>query len=169
MKENNSTSEYSEKEIPGILILGIGNFLLGDEGIGVHMIHFLEKMNLPSNVSLLDGGTGGFHLLSHLENFSHIILIDATMDEKPEGSIEVLNPSFASDFPPSLSSHEIGLRDLIETLYLLNKNPNIILIAVSIKNFQPMSVELSEPIHKIQKKVASQIVTIVQDINRNYS
>ena len=60
------TQKANSNQIPGILILGIGNFLLGDEGIGVHMIQFLEKIKLSANVSLLDGGTGGFHLLSYL-------------------------------------------------------------------------------------------------------
>lgn len=156
-------------EIPGILVLGIGNFLLGDEGIGVHMIHFLEKMKLPENVSLLDGGTGGFHLLSHLENFKHIILIDATLDEKPEGSIELLTPVFATDFPPSLSAHEIGLKDLIETMYLLDKKPTIKLIAITIKQLQPMSVELSDSIKEVREKVADLVINTVREINQQNS
>jgi len=169
MKKNNFKSRSNKKKVPDILILGIGNFLLGDEGIGVHMVHFFEKMKLPGNVTLLDGGTGGFHLLSHLECYHHIILIDATIDEKPEGSIEVTTPTFASDFPPSLSAHEIGLKDLIETLYLLNKNPSITLLTVSIKNIQPMSVELSARIRRIQKKVADRTIQIIREINGNYS
>ena len=48
---------------PAILILGIGNHLLGDEGVGVHAIRCLEKEAFPSSVRLVDGGTGGFHLL----------------------------------------------------------------------------------------------------------
>jgi len=50
------------KQSDNILILGIGNLLLGDEGVGVHCIKELEKTNLPEKVQLLDGGTGGFHL-----------------------------------------------------------------------------------------------------------
>ncbi len=49
---------------PSILILGIGNLLMGDEGIGVRSVEALAKNTLPPNVHLLDGGTGGFHLLS---------------------------------------------------------------------------------------------------------
>jgi len=165
MKKDNSRLDHKEEQIPGILVLGIGNFLLGDEGIGVHMIQYLEKKELPANVTLLDGGTGGFHLLSHLEKFPHIILIDATIDEKPVGSIEVLKPVFASDFPASLSAHEIGLKDLIETLYLLDKQPDITLVAISVKDIQPMSVELSGPVEQIKEDAARIILGIIDRIS----
>ena len=51
---------------PRLLVLGIGNLLMGDEGVGVHAIRALEKERLPAGVEMLDGGTGGFHLLSCL-------------------------------------------------------------------------------------------------------
>ncbi|MDX1702229.1 MAG: hydrogenase maturation protease, partial [Melioribacteraceae bacterium] len=98
-----------------ILVLGIGNILMGDEGVGVQVIKELENETLPENIDIVDGGTGGFHLLSYFWDYPQIIMIDATMDGKPEGSISVIKPKFASDFPTALTAHDIGLRDLIET------------------------------------------------------
>ena len=66
-----------------ILVLGIGNVLMGDEGIGVHAINYLEKHTFPSNVRLLDGGTGGFHLLEYLQDYKKIIMIDTAIVYKP--------------------------------------------------------------------------------------
>ncbi|GBD87199.1 hydrogenase 2 maturation protease [bacterium BMS3Abin03] len=129
-----------------ILILGIGNVLMGDEGVGVHSIKELEKESFPENVSLLDGGTGGFHLLEYLQSYPKIIMIDATMDSKPAGTISVIKPKFASDFPKSLSAHDIGLRDLIESTAVLGDLPEMYLITVTIDNIQSMQIELSEKI-----------------------
>ena len=62
-----------------ILILGLGNVLMGDEGIGVRAIEYLKDKSIPANVELLDGGTGGFHLLSLFEDYPMMIMIDATI------------------------------------------------------------------------------------------
>ena len=119
-----------------ILVLGIGNLLMGDEGIGVHAVHRLEREPLPKNVDLLDGGTGGFNLLESFGSYRKIIMIDATMDGQPAGTVKTLRPRFASDFPKALSAHDIGLKDLVETAALLEHKPDITLITISIQTLQ---------------------------------
>jgi hydrogenase maturation protease len=128
---------------PPILVLGIGNYLLGDEGAGVHAIRALEQEPVLPGVILLDGGTGGFHLLSYLQDYTTVVLIDATMDGAPPGTVRVLRPKFASDFPRALSAHDIGLRDLIESAILTGKLPDIHLVTVSIGELNEMRTELS--------------------------
>ena len=83
------------------LILGIGNILLQDEGIGVHAVQEMEKMEWPGHIHLLDGGTGGFHILSLLQEYSNIIMIDASLDKNPIGTINPIEPKFSKDFPKS--------------------------------------------------------------------
>ena len=128
------------------LILGVGNLLLGDEGIGVLAAQRLAKTDLAGLADIVDGGTGGFQLLSYLQEYARIILIDAAADGKPPGEITVLQPRFASDFPRSLSAHDIGLRDLFETAALLGELPRIELITVSIEMPQSMGLEISDPV-----------------------
>jgi hydrogenase maturation protease len=128
------------------LILGVGNLLLGDEGIGVLAAERLAKTDLAGLADIVDGGTGGFHLLSYLQEYARIILIDAAADGKPPGTITVLQPRFASDFPRSLSAHDIGLRDLFETAALLGELPRIELITISIEMTQSMGLEISDPV-----------------------
>lgn len=149
---------------PSILVLGIGNYLLGDEGVGVHAIRGLQAEILPADVRLLDGGTGGFHLLAHLQEHRSVILIDATMDGKPAGTVTVLAPRFASDFPPSLSAHDIGLRDLIESAMLLGHLPPIQLIAVSIDRIQPMSTDLSPAVEHALPGVCREVRHVLAEI-----
>ncbi len=145
------------------LILGIGNYLMGDEGIGVHAIEALSKEQFPENVRLVDGGTGGFHLLSFFHEYDPLIIIDATMDDQPVGTVRVIQPRFASDFPRTLSAHDIGLRDLIETAILTAPLPKIYLIVVSIHEIRSMVTDLSFEIEQTIPK----IVQIVKEILGN--
>jgi hydrogenase maturation protease len=124
------------------LILGIGNLLLNDEGVGIHVVSALEEEGF-SGADLMDGGTGGFHLLGHLQSYSHLIIVDASLDEFPPGNVRVLNPKYAKDFPHQLSAHEIGLKDLLDAMFLLGNTPDIHLVAISIKDFQEIGMELT--------------------------
>jgi hydrogenase maturation protease len=144
-----------------ILILGIGNYLMGDEGVGVHAIRHLEQYPFPAHVHLLDGGTGGFHLISYLESYPFIIMIDATMDGNPPGTLRIIKPRFATDFPRSLTAHDIGLRDLVESMALLGRFPLITLITVSIQEIQSMSTELSSPLHESLPRIADTVFEIL--------
>ncbi len=126
-----------------ILVLGIGNLLMGDEGVGVHAVRRLQGQALPPAVDVIDGGTGGFHLLSLLQDYPLVVMIDATMDGKPPGTVAVIEPRYASDFPRSLSAHDIGLRDLVESAALLGPLPKIHLVTVSIPGLNGLSLDLS--------------------------
>lgn len=101
-----------------ILILGVGNLVLKDEGIGIHVINRLEKEELPLGVDLLDGGTGGIFLIGTLQQYKHLILIDATLDSRPAGTIRHLKPKYSHDYPLLLSAHEIGLKEMIDAMIL---------------------------------------------------
>jgi len=65
------------------LVLGLGNVIMGDEGVGVHVVRALTQRSRPPGVECLDGGTGGFILLEPLQLADRIILIDATDDGQP--------------------------------------------------------------------------------------
>jgi hydrogenase maturation protease len=125
------------------LILGIGNILMGDEGVGVQVIRYLEKLVLPVKVDLLDGGTGGFHLLEYFYNYKKVILVDATIDGSPVGTIKMLKPKYSSDYPTTLTAHDIGLKDLLDALYLQNRQPEIILFTISICKLDRVTLEIS--------------------------
>lgn len=144
------------------LVLGIGNYLMGDEGIGVHVASRLEKNKLlPEGVSVLDGGTGGFHLLEYFEQYDHIILIDATLDNHAVGTIRRIKPRFAKDFPPAMSTHDIGLKDLVSALQILGKMPEIDLFVVSIETIQQQGIELTPQIEAVVPKVIDEILTLL--------
>jgi hydrogenase maturation protease len=130
-----------------ILVLGIGNILLNDEGAGIHVITRLEKEGYKG-ADLMDGGTGGFHLLGFIQSYKYVIIIDASLDNFPAGEVRVLHPKYAKDFPNQLSAHEIGLKDLLDASFLLGNLPEIHLIAISIKDFQEMGVGLTPEVEQ---------------------
>jgi hydrogenase maturation protease len=154
---------------PEILVLGIGNYLLGDEGVGIHAVRRLEKESWPSHVQLVDGGTGGFHLLSFFSDYDTVIMIDAAMDEQAPGTVRALEPRFASDFPRALSAHDIGLRDLIESAALLGPLPKIYLITVSIAQPQSMITDLSPAIAASLPQVVQRVKSLVRSIGQGAS
>ena len=139
------------------LVLGIGNLLMGDEGVGVHALRAFEHGAWPDHVTLVDGGTGGFTLLEYLSDYPRIVMIDATMDGAPAGTVSVLRPRYATDFPRSLTAHDIGLRDLIESAALLGPLPDITLVTVSIEEIRSMVTDLSAPVAGAIPEVRRQV------------
>ncbi|MCU0394398.1 MAG: hydrogenase maturation protease [Chitinophagaceae bacterium] len=156
-------NDYREEK-PSILLLGIGNYLMGDEGLGVHLARTMEHHDLPPCVEVVDGGTGGFHLLEYFERFDHVIMIDAALDEQPVGTITLRRPRFAADFPRAMSTHDIGMRDLVNALQLLDRMPDLWLITVSIESLQQQGIELTPEIAAmlpgLQKKTSQLIESL---------
>jgi hydrogenase maturation protease len=128
------------------LVLGVGNLLLGDEGVGVAAIRRLETAGLGEAAELVDGGTGGFNLLGYFRDHARVILIDAAADGNTPGTVTRIRPRFASDYPTSLTAHDIGLKDLIESAALLGDLPRVDLITISISGPGELTMELSQPV-----------------------
>lgn len=145
------------------LVLGIGNVLMGDEGVGVHAIEYLQRESWPADVELVDGGTGGFHLLDYLSAKEPLVMIDATFDGKPVGTVTTLRPKYASDFPRALSAHDIGLRDLVEAAQLTGALPDVHLITVSIGIIRPMEMVLSPMVEAALPAVALAVRAALAD------
>ena len=136
---NNSEATNQKKT----LVLGLGNVLMGDEGIGVHVVRALEKHTLPAGVECLDGGTGGFVLLEPLQSADRIILIDAAADGNSLGTVTRTTPRFSRDYPPTLTAHDIGVKDLLDVFYIQGGGPDVVLYAITIDPKQPISMKLS--------------------------
>jgi len=136
-------SSQETKNRVNTLILGLGNVLMGDEGIGVHVVRALEQHTLPSGVECLDGGTGGFTLLEPLQSAGRIILVDAAADGNPPGTVTRTTPRFSRDYPPTLTAHDIGVKDLLDVFYIQGGGPEVTLYAITIDPHQPIRMSLS--------------------------
>lgn len=143
---------------PHVLMLGIGNVLIGDEGVGVHVVRELSQMQLPEGVQCLDGGTGSFLLLDPMQQAERVILIDATVDGKPAGTVTRFSPKFSSDYPKTLTAHDIGLKDLLDAAYLTGGALPVTLFAVSVDPLQAMGMELSPSIAERVPEIACLVI-----------
>ena len=134
---------------------------MGDEGVGVEVVNRLARLDLPPGVECLDGGTGGFTLLEPLQRAGRVILVDATADGAEPGTLKRLRPRFARDYPPTLTAHDVGLKDLLDAAYLLGEPPDVTLFAVSIRFPQPMRCglgdELSRQVPAVERAVLDEL------------
>jgi hydrogenase maturation protease len=144
---------------PTTLILGVGNLLLSDEGVGVHVIQRLqERYSLPENVQVLDGGTLGLDLLYYLEGVENLLLVDAVETGKAPGTLLRLEgeevPAFLSI---KISPHQIGVPDMLFAAKLKDLYPQrIVLWGVQPENLD-IGLELS-PV------IAAQVEPLVENV-----
>jgi len=134
---------------------------MNDEGVGIHVVSRLEKEGF-TGADLMDGGTGGFHLLGFIQSYKTIIVVDASLDDFPAGHVRVIHPKYAKDFPKQLSAHEIGLKDLIDSAILLGNMPTLHLVAISVKDFQDMGMELSAEVEQAIPEAIACIKQLVE-------
>ena len=148
-----------------LLIMGVGNYLMGDEGVGVHAAQKLLSSGLPEYVDVVDGGTGGFHLLEYFEKYNRVILVDATLDGQKAGTIRLIKPKYAADFPKSMSTHDIGLRDMVNSLQLLEKIPEMYLFVVSIEFIQQQGVEMTDEVEAAMPELLNQVTELAMKLS----
>jgi hydrogenase maturation protease len=146
-----------------ILVLGIGNLLLSDEGVGIHAIRELQKLPPVKNVEILDGGTGGFELIVNFTGMDKIIIIDAFKADLPAGTVvqsRAEDLRFAEE--DKLSVHQNGLQELIFHAKNLDPPPEIILYGIVIKNCQLFSTELTS---EVRAGLPALISMILKEVN----
>lgn len=146
------------KDIPAanrpILVLGVGNILLGDEGIGVRVIETMVAKSLPENMELLDGGTAAVDLMSVLEGREKVIIIDAVKGGGEPGALYRFTPDDVEDLENIHTSlHQVGLLEvLLQMKYLGSMPPAIIIIGVEPEGLD-WSLELSPRVKEVIPRV----------------
>jgi len=131
-----------------ILVLGLGNILLQDEGVGVRVIERLQTDYIfPDDVLVLDGGTLGLDLLAYIEDYSRIVIVDAVKAGKEPGTlVRLVNAEIPAFLGPKVSPHQVGLQDLLALAKLRGHFPDeVILWGVQADIFEP-GLELNPPI-----------------------
>jgi hydrogenase maturation protease len=144
-----------------ILILGIGNMLLRDEGVGVHVAQRLQSIDLPEEVELMDGGVLGLDLLEHLEGREKIIIVDAVQGGKAPGTIYRLRrKNMGKENRPLLSLHDIDLSHVLEVADLMGQHLDPVIIGIEPKDLS-VGLELSP---EIEVKIPDIIKLVMEEI-----
>ncbi len=155
---------------PDVLVLGVGNVLLRDEGLGVHAIRRLtERYILPEGVTVIDGGTSGLDLLDLIAGRDHLIIVDAVAhDGPPETMIRMVDGEIPAFLQTKISPHQLGLSDLLAVLQLTGDAP----ARITLFGLQPvdmgLGLELSAPlsarVDALVEAVASELSALEFDI-----
>jgi hydrogenase maturation protease len=147
------------------LILGIGNTLLSDEGVGIHMLGYLGQ-NFPelTGVRYLDGGTLSFTLAPWIETADNLIVVDAAeLDDEP-GTVKVFTGTAMDRFAGKTkrSVHEVSLGDLLSIAHLTDALPgNRALVAIQPGNIDWGAV-LSDSVERALPAAAHQVVSLTR-------
>jgi hydrogenase maturation protease len=149
---------------PKIVILCVGNVLLSDEGVGVHVAHELITMDLPPNVSVVEGGTDGFRLIDIITEADRLIVVDAVRGGAEPGSLYRFDIDDVRHSPAGFktSVHQIGILEVIDLSELIGKKPHTTVIGVEPKSLE-MSMELTP---EIRARIPRIIEMVQEEIGR---
>lgn len=158
-----------------ILILGLGNILLKDEGVGVRVVGELQKQNLPGNVEVIDGGTAGLDILLLHEGLDKLVVIDALRAGGKPGTIyraqfsgkDRLTEVFSREEASKISLHQIGLLDALAVAERMNCAPKEIVIIGVEPGEVDCGLELTDEVkRRIPEIVNAVLKEIKDDIHR---
>lgn len=144
-----------------IIVMGIGNMLFSDEGIGYHAIKELEKKNYPDNVTLYDAGTLGLLTAPIFENSDVLIIIDSVDAKGDLGQVNVYTKDqvMLDNFPVKMSPHQIGMQETLLISDLRGNCPEDVYFVGMI----PASYDTSDELTEIGKK---SLPKVIEEVNK---
>jgi len=145
-----------------VLVLGVGNVLLKDDGLGPLIVRQLEKEYQDEAVTFLDGGTLGLDLLAYVEGYKHLVIIDALDAGKEPGSILYWEGKTLAGLSEQVSIHEVGVKELLHALNLLGLDLEISVLGIQVQDVS-WGLELSE---KVQNSIPLLKEAIIKRINQ---
>jgi hydrogenase maturation protease len=163
-----------------MLIIGVGNLLLKDEGVGVHVAQELQKRTLPAGVEVCDGGVGGIGLLDYFREASKLLLIDAAEMSLNPGAIVRFTPQNVKDFVSGVkfSTHDVGLAEVLKLGKALGLCPeDVVIIGIQPKEISwgaelspEIQASLPQVVEMVMKEISSSFfaaeITEAQEINK---
>lgn len=148
-----------------IVVLGVGNILLTDEGLGVHVVEDLKaNYTFTPQMSLIDGGTMGMELLTYMRGMKKILLIDAVNGGEAPGTIyEFPHRELEQYFTDHISVHEVGMQDILR-IRAIQENPleDAIVIGVEPESLD-VGFEPSAPVQKALPEVKERVLRVLRE------
>jgi hydrogenase maturation protease len=144
-----------------ILILGVGNLLQKDDGIGSHIIRYIAEsdIKLPDDAEAIDGGTAGYDLIPLMIDREKIVIIDALKVNDVPGSVYRFSPEHLISSKVTYSLHDLGVREIIKQLRLLGDEPDIEIIGIVPEDIETLEIGLSDSVRNSIPKAVEQILS----------
>jgi hydrogenase maturation protease len=143
-----------------VTLIGLGNILMRDEGVGVHAVRYIEeKFAVPPELEIVDGGTSGLDLLPYIEERDHVLFVDCMNFNREPGYIGALaNEQIPALFGAKDSLHHMGLMDVLAAAQLLDRLPgDMCLIGIQPRAIET-GLELTETLRERLEPLVARIV-----------
>jgi hydrogenase maturation protease len=150
--------------IKDTVIIGIGNILLQDDGVGVHVIKQLENEILPSTIELVDGGTSTLDMLGFFLDFKKVIVVDCLRAGLKPGTIYKIKPEDIMNYKKeNLSIHDVQILDVVKMANMMNKYPEVVIFGI-----EPEKISLELEMTEIMvSKIPEIILNIKKELKIN--
>ncbi len=153
-----------------IIVMGVGNYILSDEGVGIHVIRELEKMQWPENVEIYDCGTTGILSFHKFVEADILIAIDAIALKEEPGTIRVYNKDdiMLSKVPMKISPHQIGFQETLFQAELHSHAPEVVTLIGVVPESYAAGTELSECIAEVLPEIVKITVEYINKYVEEY-
>lgn len=152
--------------MPRDLILGVGNLLLSDEGVGIHAVRrLLEREDLPDEIQIVDGGTAGLALMVYLEDVGRLVIIDAMETGGPPGTLVRLSGNQIPAYMAlKVSPHEITLPDFLAAAKLRDLYPREVIVWGVQPESMEVGIDLSPALAARLEELVDRVVAEFQSV-----
>lgn len=152
---------------PKIMVMGVGNILMSDEGLGVRFLDELGKESLPENVELLEGGTAGLELVHLIQEVDFLIIVDAINANSEPGALFRFQPNDLQIFPEKyeVSFHQIGIIEVLALANVLGQAPLTLIFGVQPKSLD-WGMSLSPEIQALFPSLTKLVLHELDSIQR---
>lgn len=139
-----------------VLVIALGNPLLGDEGVGLRALQALASAaDLPPSVELLDGGTAGLSLVPRLRSATRVLVLDAVSAGRPPGTVVRLEgTALVREGLGKMSAHEIGLEDILSASRLSGGPEEVVILGLEPESLR-LGVGLSAPVENAVERLVA--------------
>ncbi|MCL7927938.1 MAG: HyaD/HybD family hydrogenase maturation endopeptidase [marine benthic group bacterium] len=152
--------------MPAVTVFGLGNILMGDDGLGSYVIKVLEaRYEFPSDVDVLDAGTPGLELSTILEDSGALIIVDTVRAEGDAGTVKIYRREEILRHPPAqrITPHDPGLKETLLVLELQGETPPEVLVVGVVPESVEYGVGLTDA---VREAVPAAITAIVDELER---
>jgi len=150
---------------PKIMVMGVGNILLSDEGLGVRFLDELAKKTLPDNVELLEGGTAGLELVHLIQDVDFLIIVDAFNANAEPGALFRFQPGDLQVIPEQyeVSFHQIGIVEVLTMANVLGHAPQTLIFGIQPKSLE-WGLEISPEIEALFPRLTELVIKEINSI-----
>lgn len=149
------------------MVMGVGNILLSDEGLGVRFLDVLAKNTLPDNVELLEGGTAGLELVHLIQDVDFLIIVDALNANAEPGALFRFQPGDLQVIPEQyeVSFHQVGIVEVLTMANVLGHAPQTLIFGIQPKSLE-WGLEISPEIEALFPRLTELVLEEIDFIRR---